>query len=680
VSEPARAIFLSYASQDAEAARRIGDALRAAGLEVWFDQSELRGGDAWDASIRGKIKECALFLPVISATTNARSEGYFRLEWKLAVERSHLMAEDQPFILPVTIDGTAEQGARVPDAFRTRQWTKLGGGGTPPAFCDQVKRLLGEPVTPAPAPRAATPSKVAATPATPGKRWRVPALGATAIIVLAAVAMAWQPWKKPDAGVPAGSASSAAAARSESVAVLPFKNLSPDRENEYFADGISEELLNVLARVPGLRVSARTASFQFKGKDTSSQEIARQLGVDYVVEGSVRRAGDQVRITAQLVKGSDGFQVWAETFDRDLMDIFAVQDEIALRVASALRLKLSTARSEKFTAGATRNPAAYEAYLKGREWMNSDEDGSIREAVRLLQQAVSLDPNFALAHGALAEAYIFLGLDRAEPRDKVFPMAKASAERALALDDRVVQAHNALGEYAFHYAWEWEESDRHMQRAIAVDPNYYPALSHLASHERARNRLDSALAFAQKSRAANPFSRDRIVIAILETMNRHDEAIRLARQDFAETKDASAMARLGYLLVRSGQSEEGLRLIENAVAKDPNVPTRLSGLASAYVRAGQEQKARETLARLEALGKKRAVSPITFAAVHADLGEFDKAFAHLETAYERHDPAMPFIGIFFDGEPIARDPRFRDFLGRMKLDMYFPAPAPASKS
>jgi TolB-like protein/thioredoxin-like negative regulator of GroEL len=678
MSDPAKAIFLSYASQDADAARRICDALRAAGLEVWFDKSELRGGDAWDASIRRRIKDSALFVPVISATTNARSEGYFRLEWKLAVERSHLMADDQPFILPVTIDDSAEQGARVPDAFRARQWTRLTGGETPPAFSEHVKHLLGETGSPAPAPapapRATAPAERAAPPAAPRKRWLVPALGAACVAVIAAGVTAWQPWKKAASDSPANSTAPAEASRTESAAVLPFKSLSVDKENEYFADGISEELLNVLSRVPGLRVSARTASFQFKGKDTPSQEIARQLGVAYLVEGSVRKSGNQVRITAQLVKGADGFQVWAETFDRDLKDIFAVQDEIAERVASALRLKLLTARTARLTAGATRNPAAYEAYLKAREAMNSTEKGSVREAVRLLQQAVGLDPQFALAHGSLAEAYIFLGLNRDEPRDKAFPLAKASAERALALDDRVVQAHNALGEHAFHYAWDWEESDRHMQRAIAVDPNYFEVLSHLASHERARNRLDAALAFGQRSKAANPFIRDRNVMMTLASMQRYDEAIAIARQDLAEHRDASAMARLGELLVRTGKQEEGLRLIEGAVAREPDSNSNLPTLTLAYLRAGQTAKAREILARLEALDRKKPIRLLTLAFLYANLGEFDKAFAFLDKAYGQRDPAMPFLGAVFDGEPLARDPRFRDLLKRMKLDVYFPAP------
>ena len=217
MSAPTKAIFLSYASQDAEAARRICDALRAVGLEVWFDQSALRGGDAWDASIRRQIKECALFVPVISANTQAREEGYFRLEWKLAVDRSHLMSDDKSFLLPVVIDATIAVNARVPEKFRELQWTHLPAGEASAAFAERVHRLLS---------------------------------GGTAL----------PPVAVPRAGSAAAPATSTPANEPPSIAVLPFVNMSRDEENEYFADGLAEELLNVLAKIRGLRVAARSSN------------------------------------------------------------------------------------------------------------------------------------------------------------------------------------------------------------------------------------------------------------------------------------------------------------------------------------------------------------------------------------------------------------------------------------
>jgi TolB-like protein len=260
VTTPSQAVFLSYASQDAEAARHICDALRAVGLDVWFDQSELRGGDAWDASIRRRIKDCALFVPIISANTNARSEGYFRLEWKLAVDRSHLMADDQAFLLPVVIDTTLDANARVPEKFREVQWTHLPAGKTPAALAERVQHLLSGEAAPLPAMSTRAVATTAQAVAVPARE-------------------------------------------SPSIAVLPFVNRSHDEEDEYFSDGLADELLNVLGKIRGLRVAARISSFQFKGKNDDIAVIGRKLHVATVLEGSVRKAGNRMRISVQLVTG-----------------------------------------------------------------------------------------------------------------------------------------------------------------------------------------------------------------------------------------------------------------------------------------------------------------------------------------------------------------------------------------
>ena len=267
MSTVGKAVFLSYASQDAEAAGRICDALRAAGLDVWFDQGGLRGGDAWDASIRRQIKECALFVPVISANTQAREEGYFRLEWKLAVDRTHFIVDDKAFLLPVVIDSTIDAEARVPEKFRAVQWTRLPAGETPADFGEQVQRLLT-------------------------------GAAATAHVVSPRFAKA-SATAKPRQGLP-------------SIAVLPFVNRSHDEEDEYFSDGLADELLNVLAKIPGLRVAARSSAFTFKGKGATIAEVGRVLNVTTVLEGSVRKSGNRIRVSVQLVQVVDGYQLWSE--------------------------------------------------------------------------------------------------------------------------------------------------------------------------------------------------------------------------------------------------------------------------------------------------------------------------------------------------------------------------------
>ncbi len=315
MSTVAKAVFLSYASQDAEAARRICDALRAVDVEVWFDQSELRGGDAWDASIRRQIKECALFVPIISANTQAREEGYFRLEWKLAVDRTHVMADDKAFLLPVVIDATADDRARAGEIPR--------GAMDAPARGRGVGGLRRAGAAAAVGWRCATAHCAAAAPATADSSHGPP-----------------------------------------SIAVLPFVNRSHDEDDEYFSDGLADELLNVLAKIRGLRVAARSSAFTFKGKGDHVAEVGRALNVATVLEGSVRKAGNRVRISVQLVKVADGYHLWSETYDRTLEDIFAVQDDIAQSVVKELRTTLLGEAADAKASGEVTAEVA--AAVKGR--------------------------------------------------------------------------------------------------------------------------------------------------------------------------------------------------------------------------------------------------------------------------------------------------------------------------
>jgi len=379
-SLPKQAVFLSYASEDSAAARRICDALRAAGIEVWFDQSELRGGDAWDRQIRSQVRDCALFVAVVSRNSNARSEGYFRREWRLAVERTHDMADDAPFVLPVAIDETVEANARVPDQFREVQWTRAPDGVPAPTFVERVCRLLAfdQPVAVAVATGAPTGAAGAAAPARNSKRrgsiWRSrPAMLVIAAVVLGTGYYAEDRYRLAHpAAIPPGGlgpharsvASLQSAVPEKSVAVLPFVNMSSDKEQEYFSDGLSEELINLLAKIPELRVSARTSSFYFKGKPTMIADVARALGVANVLEGSVRKSGNTVRVTAQLVRASNGYPIWSDTYDRPLNDIFKIQDDIAASVINGLKLSLLGAQQPR--AARTANTETYNLFLQGQ--------------------------------------------------------------------------------------------------------------------------------------------------------------------------------------------------------------------------------------------------------------------------------------------------------------------------
>jgi TolB-like protein len=393
-SVPAGAVFLSYASEDVSAAERIASALRAAGIEVWIDKSELRGGDAWDQSIRKQIKACALFIPIISRHAHDRIEGYFRLEWKLAVDRSHLIAPDQPFLLPVAIDDTPQSDERIPDRFRDLQWTCLPAGETTPGFIERVRRLLSAtgPVKPTgPPARAASvaeairdrPTRAAEVHSRHG--WLRPVLLVGILIVLAGGAyVAWDRFVVPKRTAPA------LASGDKSIAVLPFVDMSEKKDQEYFADGMAEEILDILAKVPSLKVIGRTSSFQFKGRNEDLRTVGTALGVAYVLEGSVRRSADSVRVTAQLIDTRDGTHLWSETYDRPTNDLLLMQGEIATNISRSLEIGVGADRPQ--SERRLKNDVAYDLYLRGRYAAERGDADGMATGVTYLRQALDADP------------------------------------------------------------------------------------------------------------------------------------------------------------------------------------------------------------------------------------------------------------------------------------------------
>jgi TolB-like protein len=309
MSESSQAVFISYTSQDAEAARRVCESLQAGGIEVWLDRSELRGGDAWDSAIRKQIKACALFLPVISANTSARSEGYFRLEWKLAVDRSHLMATERAFILPLVIDGTPEGGALVPDKFREVQWTSCPGGVVSPEFVARVARLLSPDSQPTSAAGVSAPATLATAPSRRrawGRDAIIVSVSAAALVTVGVLGVYKKVFQSKTITM---------------VAVLPFENATGDPANEYLGNGISESLINKLSGLSDLHVVSRTSAFAFKGKAMEPIEIGRKLGVDALVLGNLTMHDSRLNISTELVRVSDSTQLWGDKYERVMDDV-----------------------------------------------------------------------------------------------------------------------------------------------------------------------------------------------------------------------------------------------------------------------------------------------------------------------------------------------------------------------
>ena len=509
MAETTRAIFLSYSSQDGDAVRRVCTALRAAGLEVWFDQSELRGGDAWDASIRRQIRDCALFVPVISAHTEERGEGYFRLEWRLAVERSYLMADDQAFLMPVVIDDTNEATARVPDRFRERQWTRLADGETPQAFIEQVRRALVA-ATARPAAAATHPAAAEAALA-PRRPWRsVAILAAVAAAAVAAGLMVRTSHKDvaPAARqVAMATPAAGAMANPKSIAVLPFANLTGRSEDAYLADGLQEEILNALARLPDLKVISRTSAGEFRGGTPNVREVGQRLGVGSVLEGSVRREGQKLRLTVQLIDTRNDRHILAADYDRDLGHILGLQSEVARKVAEALAATLGSYERGELERVATNNGDAYDHYLRASAaWQQStpsDEQGVV-EPRRQLELALRLDPDYTDALALLSQACTWLFFKLQHEADGA--CARKNYERALALDPRLPEARLARGLYEMYVTADLDQAFADLDAVVRMRPNAADAHSVLGFVLRRRSRFDEAMAHFTRAWDLDPLN------------------------------------------------------------------------------------------------------------------------------------------------------------------------------
>ena len=1094
MNEGKKAVFLSYASQDAAAAKRICDALRAAGVEVWFDQNELVGGDAWDAKIRGQIGSCTLFVPIISANTQARREGYFRLEWKLAAQRTHMISDDTPFLLPVVIDETRDADARVPAEFKNVQWTRLRpvGSGEPARLEDgdvekfgaRVVRLLdGEaqaPVAEAKAAAAAAPSAPAenrklawmgyawaavgigfglfyalrpmwlpkrepaakpapaaavaapqseaqrlvakarevldqgdemnrenyalaeellkraeaadvaeasawslhawlsadlyrygldrtearlaqiqaqasramslapdsldaqlamlrsqtATRAAPeeitrkqaelaekfpddprvyrlyglahakdsttfekmarglerwpndprlqgdllnslllagrfdeaseraekftrgrtGARvlaaqvfiqlwWHGDAAAAAASVArwpswflledrgagtatvaalmnrtpvnaidtlrrfprdyirdsfftgprsaltawayeaagqaesaaaewrvvvqvcdreLAAVpndgaALHWKAWalarlgQKAEAqqlfrvlqqrrvaiegsaqvtgglaglalalgdadealrelarlgsydpqrtrppsralfdlnplfdpirtdprfqalreAAPAPAPIPAAAATAvdeKSVAVLAFANLSDDKANEFFSDGISEELLNVLAKISGLKVTARTSAFYFKGRNTPIPEIARTLGVAYVVEGSVRRAGDKVRITAQLVKAADGFRVWSDTFTRDVKDVFAVQDEIAGLIAKNISPKLTQGGGAASPARQV-DPEAFQLYLEGRALARKAGIADLQQAIALFDRALQRDEGFSLARAQQARAYVQLGRWGGMVPKDAWAAAKAALAPALAAEPDLPEVLVAQGWILRTADWRWREAEQAFARALEQRPSDTDMLVSAAVLKAGIGRSAEAHVLAQRAVELDPLNPT--TQFDLGLIYRFSDRLPEAERQFRRAIELSPGGQryrtfLALVVVALGRFDEAEELARN----EPDVLSKLfvQGLAAAGRR--DERRLRETIAELESkrstLGRLGDYSAY-LSSMRAAAGDLDAAMAELEVTRESRDPSIGWIKVNYLVRPLHVHPRWPEFLRSLGL-------------
>jgi TolB-like protein/Tfp pilus assembly protein PilF len=446
-----------------------------------------------------------------------------------------------------------------------------------------------------------------------------------------------------------------------SIAVLPFVNMSGDAENEYFSDGLAEELLNALARNPALRVAARTSSFSFKGKDTEIAEIGRRLNVETVLEGSVRKAEKRVRITVQLVSATDGYHIWSETYDRQLEDIFAVQDDIARSVMTSLKATLPEASAAPQHTG---NTEAYNLVLRGRYFWARWSPGDLRKARDSFNEALALDPDNAAAWQGLGLTYGSMADVGELGREEGVRLARDAIERALALDDSLPAAHAMLGWQKLQYDWDWAGAEAELDKALAVEPQGVGPLSLAATIASVHGRLSETNEFYRRIHEVDPLATWAFhnSASALLWEGRLEEAMSDARTVLELSPQRGyAHGLVGRIYLAQGKPDEALQ----EYLQEPQEDSRLYGLVMAY--HALERKGELDAAFASWSEKYRDKFPCSTACLHAFRGEKDEAFVWLDRAYAERDRELTWVKVDIDLGSLRGDPRWLPFLRKMRL-------------
>ncbi len=457
-----------------------------------------------------------------------------------------------------------------------------------------------------------------------------------------------------------------------SVAVLPFSNLSADSENEFFADGITEDVIAHLAKIRSLKVISRTSVMVFKKSDRSLREIGEKLGAATVVEGSIRRAGNRVRIVAQLINALTDEHIWADTYDRDLTDLFAIQSEVALNIANALRAQLSSDERARVGRQPTQDFGAYELYLRGRHWFCRFTEEGYRRSLMDYEAAVARDPSFALAWASIAQAHAescINGFAGSSPEDTIRHARKAAA-RALEIDNQLTEAHGISGFIRFVFDFDWVGAERDFLTALELSPGNAEAHDHYSWLCSSLERYDDALREVRKARELDPILIQTDVATTLLRAGRIDEAIEEARRSLRDDPAAArAHSNLGWALIFQGDPAAGIASLKHASALSPESTLFLSQLGQAYAVTGNIEPARKILQQLHDRAIHEFVSPYHFAYVYAGLEEADTAIDWLERAFERRSGAIYGIKGSFLFRNLRSHPRFKSLLQKMNLSV-----------
>lgn len=456
------------------------------------------------------------------------------------------------------------------------------------------------------------------------------------------------------------------------LAVLPFENLSGDPEQEYFSDGLTEEMIAQLGRLDPLRlgVIARTSVMPYRNSEKGIDRIARELGVDYVIEGSARRSLDRVRITAQLIRARDQTHLLAETYERSTTDILSIQTEFAERVAQSFAIDLLSGGRLPHAYPPTVNSDAYEAYLKGRFWFNKRTEEGFLKAINHFQQAIEIDPNYAAAHAGLAEIYDVVGLYGMLPPIEAYEKAKAAAKTASTLDNRIAEAHAALGFAILRYDWDWKGAEAEHRRALELNSNYATAHLWYGLYLAAMGRFDEALAEMKQARLLDPLAlvTNTHLGWILYLSRRYDQAVeQLTKTLEMEPNFPLARFFLGFAYGQQGRYDDAIAEFEKASEFTEGHPGALAGLGHAHALVGNRAKAQKFLTKLKNNANQRYVSPYFIALIHVGLGDIDEAFRWLETAFEHRSDWLVHLRIEPALDPLRSDARFGHLVRRVGL-------------
>jgi adenylate cyclase len=443
----------------------------------------------------------------------------------------------------------------------------------------------------------------------------------------------------------------------KSIAVLPFSDLSPKRDHDYLSDGIAEEILTALSKIDNLHVAARRSAFWFKGKDADLSDIAKKLNVEHVLEGTVRRDGDRIRITAELINACDGFTVWSETFEREMQNIFALQDEITHSIVDALKLKLAIS-----TPSPTRSTDAYDDYLQGLFYSDKSTEDALRKSLEFFQRTLEREPRFSRAWTGIAKAWLWLA-DAYVPPLEAYPKVREAALRALRIDKDEAEAHVYLAETKRILDWDLDGAETEFNRAFEIEPNSTPSNYFIAAFYAARGERDKALVYLQRTSKIDPASLwvNDFACELYRYFGLYDEAV--AAGERALQLDPTFVYGIAALYRETGRFDQAIALYKKAETISGRAPV---GLAVTYARMNRRKEALQSLEA--ALAPRSYTASDVMAYVHVALGDYEEAIRNLEQACEQHSSSLHMVGIAPEFAPLRSDERFLSILRRIGLE------------